>query len=155
MGLPGGDDVQHAGQRLHRAPRPRQRQTPSGTWRNISTPELSVESGYVTPNVNVVYGFGFLDLGPEPIVLNVPDSNGRYYLVEIVDMYTNAFAYVGGLQTGYKGGKFALVGPGWTGKLPAGAHSHRLPDAMDADPAACARDQSKRPGRREKGPACD
>ena len=57
---------------------------------------------------------------PEPIILSVPDSKGRYYLVEIVDMYTNAFAYVGGLQTGYKGGKFALVGPGWKGKLPDG-----------------------------------
>ena len=56
----------------------------------------------------------------EPIILSVPDSKGRYYLVEIVDMYTNAFAYVGGLQTGYKGGKFALVGPGWKGKLPDG-----------------------------------
>ena len=95
---------------------------PNSIWRmeNISTPELSVESGYVTPNVNVVYGFGFLDLGAEPIILSVPDSKGRYYLVEIVDMYTNAFAYVGGLQTGYKGGKFALVGPGWKGKLPDG-----------------------------------
>ncbi len=95
---------------------------PNSIWRmeNISTPKLSVESGYVTPNVNVVYGFGFLDLGAEPIILSVPDSKGRYYLVEIVDMYTNAFAYVGGLQTGYKGGKFALVGPGWKGKLPEG-----------------------------------
>ena len=30
---------------------------------NISTPELSRQAGYVTPNVNTVYGFGFLDLG--------------------------------------------------------------------------------------------
>jgi DNA sulfur modification protein DndE len=33
-------------------------------------------------------------------------------------MWTNAFAYVGGVATGYKGGKFALVGPGWQGALP-------------------------------------
>ena len=95
---------------------------PNSIWRmtNISTPELSVESGYVTPNVNVIYGFGFLDLGPEPIILSVPDSKGLYYLVEIVDMYSNAFAYAGGTATGYKGGKFALVGPGFKGTLPAG-----------------------------------
>ncbi len=89
-------------------------------WRmeNTSTPQLSKEAGYVTPNVNVVYGFGFMDLGPEPVILSVPDSDNLYYMVEIVDMYTNAFAYVGGKATGYKGGKFALVGPGWTGTLP-------------------------------------
>lgn len=95
---------------------------PNQIWRmeNISTPELSKEAGYVTPNVNTVYGFGFMDLRREPIILSVPDSNGLYYMVQIVDMWTNAFACVGGKATGYKGGKFALVGPGWQGKLPKG-----------------------------------
>ena len=103
---------------------PKPKAAPNSIWRmeDISTPKLSVEAGYVTPNVNVIYGFGFLDLGPEPIILTVPDSKGRYYLVEIVDMYTNAFAYAGGLATRYKGGKFALVGPGFKGKLPEGVH---------------------------------
>jgi DNA sulfur modification protein DndE len=98
----------------------RPKAAPNSIWRmeDISTPELSVEAGYVTPNVNVIYGFGFLDLEQEPIILTAPDSHGRYYMVEIVDMYTNAFAYVGGTVTGYKGGKFALVGPGFKGKLP-------------------------------------
>ena len=60
-------------------------QGPSGDiWRmsEISTPKLSQEAGYVTPNVNTVYGFGFMDLGPEPIILTVPNSHGRYYMVE-------------------------------------------------------------------------
>jgi hypothetical protein len=89
-------------------------------WRmeDISTPELSQEASYVTPNVNTLYGFGFLDLAAEPIILSVPESHGRYYIVEIVDFWTNAFAYAGGVATGYKGGKFALVGPGWKGRLP-------------------------------------
>jgi DNA sulfur modification protein DndE len=102
---------------------PKPKAAPNSIWRmeNISTPELAVEAGYVTPNVNVIYGFGFLDLGAEPIILSVPDSKGRYYLVEIVDMYTNAFANVGGTATGYQGGTFALVGPGFQGKLPDGA----------------------------------
>ena len=61
---------------------------PNSIWRmeNTSTPALSKESGYVTPNANVVYGFGFMDLGQEPIILSVPDSKGLYYVVEIVDM---------------------------------------------------------------------
>ena len=56
-------------------------------WRmsDISTPKLSEEAGYVTPNVNTVYGFGFVDLGPEPIILTLPNSHGRYYMVEVLD----------------------------------------------------------------------
>ena len=87
---------------------------------DISTPQLAKESGYVTPNVNVIYGFGFADLGQEPYILNAPDSKGRYYMIEIVDMWTHAFAYPAGEVSGYQGGKFALVGPGWKGTLPEG-----------------------------------
>jgi Protein of unknown function (DUF1254) len=39
----------------------------------------------VTPNVNNVYGFGFMDLEQGPIIITTPDSQGRYYMVEIVD----------------------------------------------------------------------
>ncbi len=95
---------------------------PNDIWRmeNISTPKLAAESGYVSPNLDVVYGFGFADLGAEPVILTAPDSGGRYYMIEICDMWTNAFAYPAGGASGYKGGKFALVGPGWKGTLPAG-----------------------------------
>jgi len=41
-------------------------------------------------------------------------------MIQFVDMYTNSFAYVGGVATGYKGGKFAIVGPDWQGTLPDG-----------------------------------
>lgn len=95
--------------------------TPNSIWRleDITTPALAVKAGYVTPNVNVVYGFGFLDLTDEPIILTAPNSNDRYYMIQLVDMYTNSFAYIGGVATGYQGGKFAIVGPGWKGNLPA------------------------------------
>jgi hypothetical protein len=95
---------------------------PNAIWRieHIASPQIAEQVGYVTPNVNVIYGFGFMDLSQQPIILNAPDSQGRYYMVEICDMWANAFAYVGGMATGYKGGTFALVAPGWHGKLPAG-----------------------------------
>ncbi|WP_170153209.1 DUF1254 domain-containing protein [Roseiarcus fermentans] len=93
---------------------------PNAIWRieNIATPEIAAQSGYVTPNVNVVYGFGFMDLAAEPIILSAPDSRGRYYMIEVCDMWTNAFAYPAGGPSGYAGGTFALVGPGWKGQLP-------------------------------------
>ena len=95
---------------------------PGDLWRleDIATPKLAAESGYVSPNVDVVYGFGFADLGAEPVILTAPDSGSRYYMVEVVDMYTHAFAYPAGGTSGYKGGKFAFVGPGWKGTLPEG-----------------------------------
>ncbi len=108
--------------RYHDALGPQPKAAPNSIWRmeDISTPKLSEESGYVSPNVNTLYGFGFLDLAREPVILSVPDSHGRYYVVEIVDLWTNAFAYAGGMATGYKGGTFALAGPGWEGSLPSG-----------------------------------
>jgi hypothetical protein len=101
---------------------PNAKARPNAVWRmeDVSTPELSRQAGYVTPNVNVIYGFGFLDLRQEPVILQAPDSHGLYYVVEIVDMWTNAFAYVGGKSTGYAGGTFALVAPNWQGQLPDG-----------------------------------
>lgn len=95
---------------------------PNEIWRvsNITTPEIAEQAGYVTPNVNVLYGFGFFDLGREPVILTTPDSHDRYYMVEVVDMWTNAFAYPAGAAGGYRGGRFALVGPGWRGELPGG-----------------------------------
>jgi hypothetical protein len=98
-------------------------------WRisNITTPEIAEQAGYVTPNVNVLYGFGFFDLGREPIILTTPDSDGRYYMVQAVDMWTNAFSYPAGAAAGYRGGRFALVGPGWSGELPSGLQRINCP----------------------------
>lgn len=95
---------------------------PNHLWRmeNITTPELAEKEGYVAPNCSTIYGFGFLDLRHEPVVLSLPDCDGRYYMVETVDMWTNAFAYPAGVTNGYKGGKYAYVGPDWKGTLPAG-----------------------------------
>ena len=94
---------------------PNRKVPPNEIWRvdNIANPTVAAQAGYVTPNVNVIYGFGFMDIGQQPIILEAPDSEGRYYMVQMVDMWTNAFAYVGGVATGYKGGTYALVGPGW------------------------------------------
>ena len=102
---------------------------PNDLWRmsDITTPELARQARYVTPNVNTLYGFGFLDLGPEPVILSLPDSKGLYYMVEVVDMWTNAFAYPAGTAAGYKGGLYALTAPGWSGELPAGVRRIKAP----------------------------
>lgn len=54
----------------------------------ISTPEEAAKSGYVSPNVNTLYGFGFLDLGPEPVIMSMPNSEGRFYTIETLDFWS-------------------------------------------------------------------
>lgn len=95
---------------------------PGKIWRfaQIATPQVVRRTQYVSPNVNVLYGYGFIDLRREPVILTVPDSHGRYYMVQMVDMWTNSFAYAGGAAAGYRGGRYAIVGPGWHGSLPNG-----------------------------------
>ena len=112
--------------------------------------EIAAESGYVSPNVNVIYGFGFADLGWQPHILTAPDSNGRYYMIELVDMWTNAFYYPAGAKNGYKGGKFALVGPGWTGTLPDGGTRVDCPTRwLELQPRVFVKDTADLPGARE------
>lgn len=80
------------------------------------TPEFK---DVVTPNVDTVYCAAFLDLSRKPVVLNVPDTNDRYYVMQIMDAYSNTFSSIGRRTTGTKAGKFAIVGPDWKGVLPS------------------------------------
>lgn len=57
----------------------------------------------------------------EPWILTVPDTHDRYYVIDVFNMYQELQHYIGRRATGTKAGKFALVPPGWKGKLPAGA----------------------------------
>lgn len=113
----------------------------------IATPEIAAQTGYVTPNVDVIYGFGFYDLGQEPVIITAPDSGGRYYMIELVDMWDNAFAYAAGKEVGYKGGKYAVVGPDWKGELPAGVKRIDSPTRwVEMQPRVRVKDQADLPG---------
>ena len=84
----------------------------------------------VRANVDTLYSSAFLDLGPEPIVMSVPDTGGRYYLMPMMDAWTNVFASPGKRTTGTKAGNFAITGPGWKGALPAGVTEVKSPTNM-------------------------
>ena len=84
----------------------------------------------VRANVDTLYSSAWLDLAKEPIVLSVPDTKGRYYLMPMLDAWTNIFASPGKRTTGTKAGHFAITGPGWTGALPAGVQQLKSPTNM-------------------------
>jgi hypothetical protein len=81
----------------------------------------------VSPNADTLYTFGFLDVAQEPVVLSVPELRNRYYLMQMLDAWTNVFACPGTRTTGSGQGDFAIVGPQWAGKLPAGVQEIKAP----------------------------
>jgi hypothetical protein len=88
------------------------------SFARVFTPDDTVVQ---TPNSDTPYSFAGLDLRTEPIVLTVPPiEKGRYFSIQLVDLYTFNFDYIGSRATGSDGGSFLIVGPGWQGQAPKG-----------------------------------
>src|SRR5580698_7898513 len=73
----------------------------------------------VRPNADTLYTHAWIDVSGEPMLLHVADSGGRFYLLQFMDAWTETFADPGKRTTGTGEAWFAIVGPGWNGKLPA------------------------------------
>ena len=72
---------------------------------------------------DTVYAIALLDLSGGPLLLHVPDTDGRYYVLQFVDAWTNNFAYVGRRATGTAEGTYLIAPPRWAGEAPGIAHS--------------------------------
>jgi hypothetical protein len=71
------------------------------------------------PNSDTPYSTLGLDLRAEPIVITVrPIEKSRYFSVQLIDLYTFNFAYIGTRATGNDGGSFLVAGPNWKGARP-------------------------------------
>ena len=83
--------------------------------------------GVPNPNEDTLYSFAWIDLSQEPYILSLPDEKGRYYLMEILDAWTNVFAAPGKRTSGTKAQKYAISGPHWHGRLPRGVKELKSP----------------------------
>ncbi|MGZ6268479.1 MAG: DUF1254 domain-containing protein, partial [Candidatus Limnocylindrales bacterium] len=78
--------------------------------------------------LDTLFAVAWADLEEEPLVLSVPDTGGRYYVIALFDMWSNVFASIGKRTTGTAAADFLIAGPRWQGTPPAGiATTFRCP----------------------------
>ena len=95
-------------------------QAPTNAFANIPAYPTAEMKTVVRPNFDTLYSSAWLDLTKEPAIVSVPDTGGRYYLLPMLDMWTDVFASPGWRTTGTGAGDFLVAPPGWTGNVPEG-----------------------------------
>src|SRR5215471_14640712 len=95
------------------------RQYPDATFTDVTA-----------PNADTLYTSAWLDVGKEPWVLSIPDMKDRYFLVPLLDGWTNVFQVPGKRTTGTKAQTYAITGPGWQGTLPDGVKEYKSPTSI-------------------------
>jgi hypothetical protein len=88
----------------------------ASAWGMLGPKFSAVQSG----NADTLYSVTWFDSSDEPYVLHLPDADGRYYTYQFIDAWTNNFTYASTRTMGSQAQDYALVAPGWTGKLPTG-----------------------------------
>lgn len=92
-----------------------------------ATELLGPDAEFVTPNNDTLYLMAGLDLTGGPLVLDVPATDGRYYVLQFVDAWSNNVAYVGTRATGNDAGTFLVTPPGYAGAVPEGVAVVEVP----------------------------
>lgn len=95
------------------------RQYPNASFRDVTA-----------PNADTLYTTAFIDVGKEPWVISIPDMKDRYYLLPMLDGWTNVFQVPGKRTTGTGAQTYAITGPGWQGTLPSGVTEYKSPTSI-------------------------
>lgn len=82
------------------------------------------------PNADTLYSTAWLDLAKEPYVLNLPDMDGRYFLMPMLSGWTDVFEVPGKRTTGTHKQTYVITGPNWKGELPEGVQEIKSPTNM-------------------------
>lgn len=97
----------------------RMREYPTSQFRDVTA-----------PNADTLYTDAWIDVGAEPWILSLPDAKDRFYLMPMLDGWTNVFQVPGKRTTGTKPQTYAITGPGWKGVLPAGVVEYKSPTSI-------------------------
>jgi len=95
--------------------------------REFPDPDFTI---VVRPNADTLYSSMNFDVSKEPLIVSIPDSGGRYYLLPFLDEWTDIFTVPGKRTTGTEPQTFAIVGPNWHGALPAVVRRYDSPTSF-------------------------
>jgi hypothetical protein len=93
---------------------------PMNAFTNVSAYPPADYRTVVRVNFDTLYSIAWLDMTTEPMIVSAPNTDGRYYLLPMLDMWTDVFAAPGWRTTGTQAGNFLITPPGWSGTVPAG-----------------------------------
>ncbi|CAM4220961.1 hypothetical protein MB901379_02403 [Mycobacterium basiliense] len=74
----------------------------------------------VRPNFDTLYSLAWLDLRDGPVRLQAADTDDRYYMLPMLDMWTDVFANPGKRTSGTGPLDLVIAGPGYSGEHSAG-----------------------------------
>jgi hypothetical protein len=110
--------------------KPEGSKAPMGQFARLRTYPAVDDHSVTAPNADTLYTLAWLDVSKEPWIVSLPDMKDRYFLLPMLDGWTNVFQVPGKRTTGTKAQKYAITGPGWTGTLPAGVTEYKSPTGM-------------------------
>ena len=73
----------------------------------------------VLPSTTTLYASSFLNLQAEPVILHIPKIENRFFLLQMLDGWTNVSPESPGSRLNSQEGDYALVGPNWNKSLPS------------------------------------
>jgi hypothetical protein len=103
---------------------------PPGQFARIRSYPSAANHEITTPSADTLYTAVWLDVAKEPWVLSLPDTQDRYCLFPMLDGWSTVFEAPGKRTTGTGPQKYAITGPGWKGKLPAGLKECKSPTSL-------------------------
>jgi hypothetical protein len=93
---------------------------PVNHFNNVRTLNNPNSTAVVAPGANSLSSIAWLDLSAEPQVLHVPDVVDHFYVLALIDPYTNNFLNLGSVPE-TEPGDYVIAGPGQQGvSIPAG-----------------------------------
>jgi hypothetical protein len=93
---------------------------PMNAFTNVPAYPPGDFKGVVRVNFDTLYSIAWLDMTTEPMIVSAPNTDGRYYLLPMLDMWTDVFASPGWRTTGTQAANYLVTPPSWRGEVPAG-----------------------------------